>query len=385
MTTILFLIVLAILVFVHELGHFTAAKIFGIRVDEFAIGFPPKIFSWKRGETEYKLNMIPLGGYVKIFGEDPDEDSINGPDSKRSIVNASKWKQIVVLLSGILMNIVFAWILISASFNFGLISSIDEQYKDKAQNPSVMILSVLKDSPSYTAGLKEGDYIIKVVSDGIQYGTDNPKDISVSKIQEIISTNKSGSIEIFYKRNNEISKTNVSPSLLDTSSVEQSDIGEDIVKEASGKKLIGISMASVGTIKFGFFQSFYEGAKLTYIETINITKGIYSLIAGAIKGEKGLFAQVAGPIGIAGMVGEASDIGISYLLGFIAMISINLAILNLVPFPALDGGRVLFVLVEIIIRKKIKSVVVNWLNFIGFALLILLMIFVTYKDILRLF
>jgi regulator of sigma E protease len=380
MTVILFLVVLAILVFVHELGHFTAAKIFGIRVDEFAIGFPPKIFGWRKGETEYKLNLIPLGGYVKIFGEDPNEDSMSGPDSKRSFVNASKWKQIVVLLSGIFMNIFFAWILISASFNFGLITAIDDSIKNQAQSPSVMILSVLKDSPSDKAGLKDGDYIIKMISDGVEYGSDDPADISVSEIQNVISNNKNGYLDIFYKRNGEVFNTRVSPSLL--------NVSEDKIlntNEISGKKLIGISMSSVGTIKFGFFKSMVEGAKLTYSETINITKGIYNLIVGAIKGEKGLFSQITGPIGIAGMVGEASGIGISYLLGFIAMISINLAILNLVPFPALDGGRVLFVLIEVIIRKKIKPAIANWFNLIGFILLISLMIFVTYKDILKLF
>src|ERR1035437_3596394 len=122
MTVILFLFVLAVLIFVHELGHFVMAKIFGIRVDEFAIGFPPKIFGWKRGETQYNLNLIPLGGYVKIFGEDPNDESISGPDSSRSFVNAPKWKQIIVLLAGISMNIIFAWVLISISFNLGLLT-----------------------------------------------------------------------------------------------------------------------------------------------------------------------------------------------------------------------------------------------------------------------
>ena len=152
-----------------------------------------------------------------------------------------------------------------------------------------------------------------------------------------------------------------------------------------GKKAIGISMALVGTVRYGFFQSFYEGAKLTVIETVAIAKGICGFIVGAFKGESGLLAQVTGPVGIAGMVGQASSMGLSYLLGFIAMISINLAMLNLVPFPALDGGRVLFVLIEIVIRRKIKPAIANWTNMIGFGLLIALMLFITYNDILKLF
>jgi regulator of sigma E protease len=363
MTVILFLIVLAVLIFVHELGHFAMAKVFGIRVDEFAIGFPPKIFGWKKGETQYSLNLIPLGGYVKIFGEDPNDESISGPDSKRSFVNAAKWKQIIVLLSGIFMNLVFAWLLISASFNFGLLTSIEDQYKDKAKDVSVMILSVINDSPSDKAGLKEGDSILEIDSGKIKIISPN-----VTEIQTIIANSKDN-IKINYKRDNATGTVNI--------------IAKDGVVE--GRKAIGISMGLVGIVKFGFFQSFVEGAKLTTIETINITKGIYAFIGGIFNGKGNLLSQVTGPVGIAGMVGQASNMGLSYLFGFIAMISINLAMLNLVPFPALDGGRVLFVLIEVIIRKRIKPAIANWLNLIGFGLLICLMLFITYKDILKLF
>ena len=360
MTIILFLIILAILVFVHELGHFVSAKLFGIRVDEFAIGFPPKIIGWKRGETQYNLNLIPLGGYVKIFGEDPDEESVKGLDSARSFANAKKWKQIIVLLSGIIMNIIFAWLLISISFNFGLLTSIEDQYKTEAQNVSVMIFSVAKDSPSQKAGLKEEDDILKIES-----GSSKIIFPGVFDIQKVVASS-SGNIKIEYKRGNATGTVNM-------------------IAATGTTKSIGIAMGLVGTVKFGFFRSFYEGAKLTYIETINIGSGLYNFIKEAFHGENNLLSQVSGPVGIAGMVGEASSLGLSFLLGFIAMISINLAVLNLVPFPALDGGRVLFVLIEIAIRRRIKPAIANWCNMIGFGLLIALMLFVTYKDILRLF
>lgn len=363
MTIILFLIILAALVFVHELGHFVTAKLFGIRVDEFAIGFQPKVFGWKRGETQYSLNLIPLGGYVKIFGEDPDDSSLNGPDSKRSFVNAAKWKQTIVLLSGVIMNIVFAWILISLSFNFGLLTSIEDQYKDNAKDVSVMISSVMEKSPAELSGLKSGDRILSIGS-----GSTEIISPTVSDIQKIIAESKEG-VNINYKRDTATGTVKV----IATNNV------------VDGKVAIGISMALVGTVKFGFFQSFVEGAKLTVIQTINIAKGIYGFIIGAFKGNTDLLSQVTGPVGIAGMVGQARDMGTSYLLGFIAMISINLAMLNLVPFPALDGGRVLFVLIEVIIRRRIKPAIANWCNMIGFGLLISLMLFITYKDILKLF
>ena len=362
MTIILFLLILAVLVFVHELGHFVTAKMFGIRVDEFAIGFPPKIFGWQKGETKYSLNLIPFGGYVKIFGENPDDESLVGSDSSRSFVNAKKWKQAIVLLSGIFMNIIFAWILISVSFNIGLTTAITDEYKDKAKDVAVMIMAVQKDSPASKAGIKEGDYVLSIKSGEVFELSPN-----VATIQKVISESKE-KISIEYKRDSA------------TGTIEL--ISENGVVE--GKKAIGISMGMVGTVEFGFFQSFYEGAKLTAMETKSIAIGLYTFIASLFKGQGNILAQVAGPIGIAGMVGEARSIGISYLLGFVAMISINLAMLNLVPFPALDGGRVLFVAIEAIIRRRIKPAILNWTNGIGFLLLILLMIFVTYKDILRL-
>jgi regulator of sigma E protease len=362
MTVILFIVILAALVFVHELGHFVMAKIFGIRVDEFALGFPPKIIGFKKGETEYNLNLIPLGGYVKIFGEDVTDETTSGPDSKRSFINAAKWKQIVVLLAGILMNIIFAWILISISFNFGMLTSIENQYASNAKNVSVMVLSVLKDSPSEIAGLKEGDTILEIDS-----GKTKIISPSTTDIQNIISESNQ-SINIEYQRANATGTVNI----VATNGI------------VAGKKAIGISMGLVGIVKYGFFQSFVEGAKLTAIEVSSIAQGIYGFIVGAFKGQSGLLSQITGPVGIEGMVGQASSMGISYLLGFIALISINLAMLNLVPFPALDGGRILFVLIETVIRKRIKPAIANWANTIGFVLLIALMLFVTYKDILRL-
>ncbi len=362
MTVILFLIILAVLIFVHELGHFLTAKLFKIRVDEFAIGFPPKIFSIKRGETQYSLNLIPIGGYVKIFGENPNDDSMNGPDSARSFVNAKKWKQLIVLFAGIFMNLVFAWILISISFNIGLTTGVEDQYANKAQNVSVMVLSVLPNSPSDLAGLKEGDKIteIRIQDSGFRI-------INIEQVQNLI-TNSSGEINIIYERGNATKTAEVIP---------KSGI-------VDGKKAIGIAMGLVGIVKFGFFQSFVEGGKLMVLETKAIAIGLFEFIIGVFKGQSGILDGVVGPVGIVGMVGEASSIGISYLLGFIAMISINLAVLNAVPFPALDGGRALFVVIETIFRRKIKPAIANWANIIGFGLLILLMIFITYKDILRL-
>ncbi len=355
MTVIIFLIVLAVLIFVHELGHFLFARFFGIRVDAFALGFGPNIFSKTVGETKYSLNLIPFGGYVKIFGEDPNEESINGEDKSRSFVHKNRLAQIAVLFAGILFNFLFAWIIIAFSFSFGVPASVDSypEYKDKMINPHIAITFVNKGSPADRVGLKAGDEIVSN---------------SLEEIQKSINDSKNNGIVLKIKRSGIESEIKVIAE-------------EGIVKD---KYAIGIAMDNVSTLKLPFYKAPIEGLRFT-LHTILLTfNGLYDLIAGIFNGKSNL-SSVSGPVGIAGLVGDAAKLGFTYLMLFTAIISINLGVLNLVPFPALDGGRILFVIIEAIIRKPIKPIVANTINTIGFSLLILLMVFVTYRDIVNLF
>jgi len=365
MTIILFLVVLAVLIFVHELGHFLVAKKSGIRVDEFAIGFPPKIFGWTRGETKYVLNLIPFGGYVKIFGENPDEESINGADSARSFVKAKKWKQISVLLAGIAFNIIFAWLLISISFMFGSLVPVGEgtdgQYSKYIKDSQVVLTGVLKDSPAEKAGLAQGDRILSVQSIG-------DGDLNTSKVRELIEISANVQVNIAYERNGETKTVMVSPEM----------------NKDSGKRVIGIYMENVGVVKLNPILALYEGGKLTITTTKEVAIGLGTFISQAVRGQ-GDFTQVSGPVGIVGLVGDAATFGLAYFLGFVAFISLNLAVINLIPFPALDGGRVLFAIIEIIIRRPIKPQIANTLNTVGFFILISLMLVITYRDILKFF
>ena len=160
LTIVIFIIVLAALIFVHELGHFVAARSFGIRVDEFALGFGPRLFSWKLkgggfwGETTYAVNAIPFGGFVKIFGENPDDESMTGSDSARSFVNAARWKQAVVLVSGVLGNFIFAWLLIVIAMSIGVAASPTDypQYANRMTDERIMIDAVSPGSPADKAG-----------------------------------------------------------------------------------------------------------------------------------------------------------------------------------------------------------------------------------------
>lgn len=362
MSIIIFLLILAVLIFVHELGHFLVAKKFGIRVDEFAIGFPPKLWSKKYGETTYAVNLIPFGGYVKIFGENPNDESISGPDKDRSFVNASRIKQATVLVSGIVFNVLFAWIVLSISFMSGLTTSTQDSYASYIKNPHTIIIATQADSPARLAGLKGGETILSLEAKNKKTET-----ITVAEIQDFIA-NSDGPITLNY----EIGGVPKSAILIAT---------EGIV---GGRKAIGIAMDSVGVVKLPPHRAFYEGAILTGATTKNVAIGLYKFIFDAFRG-KADFSQVTGPVGIVGLVGEASTLGIVYLMSFAAFISLNLAVINIIPFPALDGGRLLFVAIEAVKRKSISPQIANTLNGIGFALLILLMLVVTYKDIIKMF
>ncbi|MDQ3076836.1 MAG: RIP metalloprotease RseP [bacterium] len=363
MTVIIFIIALAVLVFVHELGHFLAAKISGIRVDEFGLGFPPKIFGFKRGETTYTLNAIPFGGFVKIFGEDPNEESIGGPDSARSFVNKPKSLQAMVLVAGVTFNVIFAWILISLGFMIGMPVPQGYVASTQLENTAVTITAVSPNSPAENAGLKAGDKVLRLES-----GTDvkdNPKPEDVSPF---INTHKDQEVSVTYERAGVQDSVAVVPK-------------EGIVANSVA---IGISIDELGILKLPIHTALWEGGKLTGSVIKATAVGLGQFIYQAVTGNAKL-ADVTGPVGIAGLVGDARQLGVVYLLSFIAFISINLAVINLLPFPALDGGRLLFVLIEKIKGSAINPKIANTINGVGFALLLLLMVVVTLQDVIKLF
>jgi regulator of sigma E protease len=354
MTVIIFLIVLAVLIFVHELGHFLFARMCGIRVDAFKIGFGPRLLYWKRGGTEYGINWIPFGGFVKIHGENPDEENTHGRDAARSLVNKPRYKQVLVLVAGVLFNVIFAWILYVGLFAHGVTATADgfEKYSADFSNSRIMITDVLPDSPAAKANFQVGDVLV---------GT------NVASIQDKINQSAGSPIAMNYIRGGVTETATTTP----------------VKGIVSDKYAIGIAMDSVVDMRLPFFTAIYEGAHYTGIMIRDTTVGLYSFISNIFHGTAN-FSDVAGPVGIAGIVGSAAKLGWTYLLMVTAIISINLAIVNLIPFPALDGGRILFVLVEGVIRRRISPKFTNTVNAVGFALLIALMVVVTYKDIAKL-
>lgn len=366
-TTIIFLLVLTLLVFIHELGHFLAARMFGIRVDEFAIGFPPRIASWMWGKTRYAINLLPLGGYVRIYGENSEDER-----TPENMLSKPKWQQVVVLVAGVTFNIILAWLLLSMSLFIGAKASADAMPKDIVKNPILTIVMVAPGSPAEKAGLKSGDEILSITNSKNLLASTS---LSVMGAQNIIASAEKN-VDITVKQ----FKLNTGEKQYEVNSltlVPQEGIVAD-------KKAIGISMDMVAEVKAGFFESFYYGARQTYYLTVNVAVGLYTFIGSAITGNASL-AQVSGPVGIAGAVGESAKVGFSSLLVIAAVISANLAVLNLAPFPALDGGRIVVVVIEAIIRRELNPKIIQWVNGIGFLLLIALMLVVTAKDIWALF
>lgn len=366
MYIIIFIIILAVLVFVHELGHFIFAKAAGIKVDEFAIGFPPRIASFTKGETRYALNLLPLGGYVKIFGEDYEEaqavEVSESPDKGRSFAHKPRYVQAMVLLAGITFNIIFAWILLSIGFMSGM--AVPEGYNGPGiiKDTATTITSVVKKSPADVAGMKPGDKILAL----------SAPDQTVTKpltedTQKFTSNHNNQPITVTYERSGKQATLSVTPTVRD-----------------SDHATIGITTDELGILKLGFFSAFWEGAKLT----VNLVKatavGIVQFLGTAIIG-KAHVSDVTGPVGIASLVNDATQLGFGYLISFTAFISINLAIINLIPFPALDGGRVLFVIIEKIRGKALNPKAVQIINTTGLGLLLLLMLVVTVHDVINLF
>lgn len=363
MSVIIFIIILGVLIFVHELGHFTVAKKSGIRVDEFAIGFPPRIYSFVKNGTRYALNLIPFGGYVKIFGENPDEESLD-PNNKDSFLNKPKYIQAAVLVAGVAFNVIFAWILLSISLMSGFPQIVTDDNKDDVRDVSVLVTQVFEDSPAKSAGLAPGDTIVSISNGEVSY---RGKEITVENIQNTIKE-ADGDVGIEIIRGGENIDLAIKP--------ESGIIGD--------QQALGISLDRIGRVSLPVHMAFVKGLLMTGTVTKEIFVGLISFFGLIFSGNASLDA-VSGPVGIVGLVGTAANFGFIYLLGFTAFISINLAVLNIFPFPALDGGRLVMVLIESITRKPIKPSIANAINAIGFMILILLMIVITISDVIKLF
>jgi len=420
LTIIVFILILGVLIFVHELGHFLVARRNGIKAEEFGFGFPPRIFgvqTWREKKLEkiaeeeklevdiqnavsggseiiketvtdekkeidvvrsrrkwiwtwgkqgmaeenperdtiYSLNWIPLGGFVKIKGEDGENKD---PDS---FATKSAWTRTKVLAAGVLMNFALAWFLISVCLIIGIPEPVGEN--ETRTDSKIQISEIISDSPAKQINLKIGDEILKEQKTlaGVKIEIKSIKDF-----QDYINANKGKEILIQVQRGSEE---------LDLKGTPRIDYPEN-------QGPLGIVMAETAIYKYPWYQAFWKGLQILFDLVLAMLLALYGIVKNLLFG-KAIGVEIAGPVGIAVLTKQATELGLVYILQFVAILSINLGIINAFPFPALDGGRILFIIIEKIKRSPVSQKTEQTFHAIGFAILIALMLVVTFRDILN--
>lgn len=330
MTLVYSVILFCIMIFPHELGHFIAAKSVGVKVNEFALGMGPTLLKKQKGETTYSLRIVPIGGFCAMEGEN--EESTN----TRAFNNKSVPAKLLVLIAGSFMNVFIAIVVMTILiFNSGV--------------PTTVVEKVAVNSPAYEAGMKSGDKILKIDQIEIHEWKD---------LNQAIGKDKR-TLNVTIERNNNVANLSITPR-------EYSD----------GRMVIGVT----SKLTKNPLVCIKEGGKATW----NLSVSMFDAL-GQLFTAKASPKDLAGPIGIVSLVSDTREYGLSYFAYLTALISINLAIVNMLPFPALDGGRILFVLIRKVTGKMISDDLEGKIHFVGMALLFGLMIFATWNDIMRLF
>lgn len=344
---IYFIIILGVIVLVHEFGHFIFAKMFGIYVYEFAIGMGPKLFHFKskKGETEYSIRAIPIGGFCSLAGEDLDSDDDKKIPKYRRLQSKPVWQRFLVMFFGAGNNFILAFLLLLViAFGWGAVSS------------KPVISELVSGNPAEQAGLQVGDYISKI--NGHKVKTSD--DVSIYLQVE----DKSKPITFTVKRNKRELDIDVTP----------------IKEEVDGSTIYRVGIVSQGKVEKGFIPSVKYACTKTgalFRQMVITLKGLFT---GGIS-----VKQLSGPVGIYNIVGTQAKSGFQNILYLIALLSINVGFINLIPLPAFDGGRILFLIIEKIKGSPIKPETENKIHTIGFILLLALMIYITFNDILKLF
>jgi regulator of sigma E protease len=353
---ILVIIGLSLLILGHEAGHFFIAKLFGLKVDEFGIGFPPRIMAKKFGDTEYSINWLPFGGFVRIGGErgefegvSPEGGSpkaaqqaeLSDADKARLFYNQPAWKKSLIVLAGVFMNFILGWLFIAIVFMVGV--------------PQTLVISGTQaGSPAAAAGIQAGD-VVKGYTDAQSF-------------INYIDAHKGAPVSVTVVRNDKDISYTMTPR----------------VNAPANQGALGVALEEGGAARENFFKAIWDGLQDAAIISWLTLQAFYELLK-QIFVHASIPADIVGPVGIFGIAEETGHIGLTYLLQFLGIISINLMIVNCIPFPALDGGRFLVVLFEKIKGSPLPYKVEAWINGVGFALLLLLMVVLTVRDVSGLF
>lgn len=358
-TALLVVGILVFLIVVHELGHFIAAKISRVRVEEFGIGYPPRAFTVGRlGGTEYTLNWIPFGGFVRLFGDVGEEQHGAG-----SLVDANRAVQALILVAGVAMNALAAWALFTAALHAGIPRVVETPAEGEVVR--LMIANVVPGSPADSAGITAGDEILGLEDEDVVLMKLTPEAFS-----DFIRAHPGQAVTLTYLHAGQERTTNITPA-------------HAVVPEAAGRPALGVGVVLVSSRPLSWGDAAVQAVTTTKNSFITVVRGLWGIVQRATAGLPAL-SDIVGPIGLVGVVGDAAENGVGNVLALAAFISVNLAIINLIPIPALDGGRLVLLGIETIMRRSAPKLTLQMLNALGVALIIVLMITVTYNDIARL-
>lgn len=370
LTIMLFILVLGVLVCIHEFGHFIAAKWSGVRVDEFGFGFPPRILGVTWRGTLYSINIVPLGGFVRIkgiAGEEIEEVDPDKHESKRHRLHDADsfaiqpfMKKLLILFAGIGMNVLLAWLLFSAAFAIGVKTPVSTAGNVSGTAPEVVITTVRPETPAARVGLKTGDVLLKRNNSVID---------TVQDAQGFTESEVSVPFNLEVRTKNELQVISIAPEKITL------DSGESYIG-------IGVGLAAIQTTQYPPHLALWNGAKETGKSIAAIFIGFGEIFTRLFTNES-VTQDLAGPVGIAKITRGAADLGLSSLLQFMALLSANLAVFNLLPIPALDGGRIAFTVLTKVRRRPVDERTETIVHSIGFVLLMLLVVAVTFQDILK--
>lgn len=356
-TILVFILILSLIVLVHELGHFLTAKKFGIKVEEFGFGFPPRLFGKKFGETVYSINWLPVGGFVKLYGEDEagggsvtvSKKTSENYNLKRAFFARPAWQRATIVVAGVVMNFLLAVILISFLFAVQGVA---------IPGKTIRVVDTLKNSPSYVAGIKKDDVIVA-------FGNKE-----ISKTEDFIVETKKHlgeAVTLTIKREDTTFPVTLIPR----------------TTYPKGEGPMGIGITNIEIKKYAWYEAPFfgtiEALKFSYMIASGIGMMAVDLVLHGTKP-----AGVAGPVGVAQLTGQAVSGGFYVTLWFISLLSLNLAVLNVLPIPALDGGRLFFILIELVTRRKVNPKYETYAHAAGLVVLLALIVLVTVFDVARL-
>jgi len=355
LTILLFIVSLSVLIIAHELGHFMAARRAGMKVEEFGIGFPPRVWGKKKGGVLYSINLLPIGGFVRILGEDGGHRDEKGSFSSSPILS-----RMLVIAAGVGMNVVVAWALLSTIFMIGAPTELtSEEMAASARDRAVFISFVAQDSPASSVGLQANDKIVSL-SDEASF----IEPIEASAVQEFVSARLGTEISIAVARGSQVEEYSVVPRQ----------------NTPEGEGALGIALAEVGTVSYAPHIALWRAGVTSVTRLGDIARELTNVVVTLVR-TGSASESVSGPVGVASMAGTIQQQGVVNYLYFLAIISLNLAVINAIPFPALDGGRFLFLIIEAIKGSPVNKRYEAGIHAVGFAFLMLLVVLITIRDI----